>query len=367
MSVAKKIEKVVIHCGDLNNIGDFILLISTIQSLREIPALRNAKFFYYVWTSIPEDKKLELEKIGVDLLNGKTFYSFTILNRQTLTVWGGGQLFRENGSIASMIATLLRSILSNLSGSRLAILGCGISNVKGWRRAIYREVVKSSFVITVRDKTSFDRANAWFGAKGVLTEDIVHTNKSLYDALSKNSLRNRIIVSLCKDESEGRRFSDSQCIEILKKATPLLRIDSIDIVAHDVRESMDLGVAREFSQALQKNGVASNYKALNTIKDVIILYETSSLVITNRLHSAIFGLISGARVLILDDGNKKLQDFASTYELELLKLNKDNPIDIERALQLSDHKHSNQNLHKKLAIAAARSTENFKVLESMLN
>ena len=316
-------RNVVIASGDLNNIGDFALLMQCVEGLRRLGL--TSPIFVRQWVTPPPEILRELRGAEVGVLSGKDIPGSLSAARGGLVMVGGGQMVRDNASTKSLALLATMMELARHTGGMSAVLGCGVSRLtRTPHRLLWRRMLSSASVLTVRDDASLAQVESLCGqaAKPVLTADLVFCPTSLHTALARSTGSGPIIVAPCDDASEGRRIDIAALAQLSIAAAQALDTSEISLVAHDSAPRMDPVVCRTLDQEIRSRAPSITVKhvASNALADYTNVYAGASLVITNRLHATIFGLLARKPLLIIDDGGAKTLAAARHFDIASVKL-----------------------------------------------
>ncbi|MDR3257023.1 MAG: polysaccharide pyruvyl transferase family protein, partial [Endomicrobium sp.] len=142
-------------------------------------------------------------------------------------------------------------------------------------------------LLTARDDTSYNRMKEYFfNNKVIRTEDIVFSSEYGYYAYEEDLNKNPLILFILRSDRE--KSINSETIAHIKK----LFAKNVDIDYTD----MINGTFFENTGFLHASAV---YNKLNEI-------YRASLVITDRLHAAIFAILTGTPVIVFDNSYNKI-------------------------------------------------------------
>jgi exopolysaccharide biosynthesis predicted pyruvyltransferase EpsI len=174
--------------------------------------------------------------------------------------------------------------------------------------------------VLVRDAASERNAIALVGADRVrLTADMAFVPSSLHRRAADGQHRaDLVLVAPCIDDSEGRTIDGPAFPALMEEIAAALPGIPLAFVCHDPRPDMDeraaaLLVARH---KLTARSATHGYDLSKLLDD----YHHAALVVTNRLHAAIFAMLAGRPVLIIDDGNTKTAAAAARFHVPVLSL-----------------------------------------------
>ncbi|MFL0413501.1 polysaccharide pyruvyl transferase family protein [uncultured Sphingomonas sp.] len=305
---------VMFYCGDLCNLGDLALLL---QNLEHLPS--GSVAYVRRWNPLPPEIVRQVNAAGGRLVDGRGILSFIRLASTCDVVIGGGQLVRDNVSLASLIAQYAGARAARARGGRVTTRGLGVSALRDpRRRTIWRALLRLAEEVRVRDSASAANAIALVGKERVRqTADAAFMPGRLNQrAGSEPQARDRIIIAPCIDRSEDRATTAASITDIVNAARAQRPADQLLFACHDPRPGMDRDAAEQLISAsrLESARISASYD----LDALLSEYRHASLVVTNRLHAIIFALLSGCAVVVLDDGNAKTQFIAERFGLPLL-------------------------------------------------
>lgn len=298
-------------CGDLCNLGDLALLTQNIE-LRHNPEQR---FFVRMWASLPNEIENIITSAGGSFVQGRNLFGSLIKAARCDIVIGGGQLVRDNSSLIGVFFLLLCCITCRLTGGKITTRGLGVSKLSRPRSYLYRIILSLTERINVRDRSSFENIKAILPDADIsLTADMLFhpTNLSRKIQINKESSSQSILVSPCIDASEGRTIAGPNFVQLVAAAQRALPGAKLILVCHDIRAGMDGDSARRL---IEQFDLAADIHDAPSLDELIQLYKSASLVVTNRLHSLIIALLTGAPVLVVDDGAKKIDYIAAEFDV----------------------------------------------------
>ncbi|KQO91410.1 polysaccharide pyruvyl transferase family protein [Methylobacterium sp. Leaf91] len=316
-------RNVVIASGDLNNIGDFALLMQCVEGLRRL-GLTNPMLVRQ-WVMPPPGILQELRDADIGVLSGKDIPGSLAAARGGLVVVGGGQMVRDNASTSSLALLAAMMETARRTGGMSAVLGCGVSRLTRMpHRMLWRRMLSSASVLTVRDDASLAEVEGLCGraAKPVLTADLAFCPTTLHAALARSTGAGPIIVAPCDDASEDRCIDIAALARLSISAAHAFDASGISLVAHDSAPRMDPVVCQALDREIRSRApaITVNHVASNALADYMNAYAGASLVVTNRLHATIFGLLARKPILIVDDGGTKTMAAARQFDIATVKL-----------------------------------------------
>lgn len=322
--------KQIFLCGDLHNLGDLKLL------LQNLALTEGRGGDVRFWAPLPAAIVKQVEAANGRLVSGKNILSFMRRAYGAQLVFGGGQLARDNVSIASLTGLLLAVWSAKLGGGRLGTRGLGISAIRTpLRRLLWKAILSASAIVNLRDQASAKNLRDLLPQKPFsVNADMVFLPTSGARWLKESaSLQKWIIIAPCADESEGRSIEGASLDAAVECALQKCPGAKLLIACHDPREFMDKAVALRLLERWRDRDI----KVLESyeLEPLVSAYKDAALVLTNRLHSLIFGLLSGAPVLPIEDGTSKVQVVAEEFALPVLSKNQETDIAdyVDRAIQ----------------------------------
>lgn len=298
-------------CGDLRNLGDLMLLL---QNLSPEVSGNNGEARIRRWQPLPDEIVRQVEHAGGTLVDGRNLLSYAWQCRGSAMVIGGGQLVRDNVSLRSLAGLALAAASVTLSGGRISARGLGVSHIRSRpHRILWRNVLRRCSTISVRDRASLQHlAELLPGAQVRHTADMVMLPTSATADLRQGGVsRDCIVVAPCIDAGEDRLPALESVERLVTAAHAALPLLSIVVACHDPRPDMDLAAAHAIARRCDP--LALSILAGYDLSELVSLYRRSRLVLTNRLHSMIFGLHAGSAVVLIDDGNPKLHEVAHRF------------------------------------------------------
>jgi polysaccharide pyruvyl transferase WcaK-like protein len=305
-------------CGDLNNFGDLALLFQNLTFARG--ASRPALVRY--WNALPSGIIAQVKAKGGMLIDAKHTLAFLRKASTSDIVIGGGQMIRNNIGMKALCTLLLAVIVVRLCGGNVTTRGLGIGTIKSpLRSKLWRTILNRADKVRVRDGRSQKAARPLLAPHGLIvqTADMAFMPSSLHDQLHEcPGIRQHIIVAPCDDSSEGRCFGGPLLGPVINALHRELPDASLSFVPHDIAPGMDVPVCER---------LAAEYATLNsrmflpdTLEELLKHYSRSAAILTNRLHAAIFGILSGRPVIVADDGTGKLLALAEMFDLATIDL-----------------------------------------------
>lgn len=284
-------------CGDLNNLGDLALLLETLR------LAQGRRTLVRQWSSLPTGIIAQVQRAGGTVLDGRRLFSCLSEARRCDLIVGGGQIVRQNTSLRALFYLTLIATAVRWSGGVIRTQGLGISHTQGLRAWLWCVILKWADVLNVRDEASWRRAVQLCPRTVVRkTADMVLQGEI---AALANEARTEpaIIVALCEDASEDRGANQERLLALLSEAQRRFPDAMLLGAVHDLRPGADeTALAR-----LRSSGVGiRQFDAGGDLGSLLAIYRDARLVITNRLHAGLFASLFGRPVIVLDDGNDKL-------------------------------------------------------------
>ena len=363
-------KRAIISSGDLHNVGDLALLLQCAHGLRDMVGIQD--ILVRQWASMDAGIREQLVERRIELLAGKRLVAAALKSVRALTIIGGGQMARDNASLKSLSALNAMMRISNATGGASAVIGCGVSDLKQPRHAkLWRGMLRRAALVTTRDETSRRNA-AGIAGPGVrvdLTADLAFLPSPLHDALQAQADgAPAVVVAPCMDASEHRRVDVSALAGAVGALADALETRRIVIVAHDARAGMDPLVCAQTQAAIRaaRPDLDVSIVASFRLDDVVRVYRSAAVVVTNRLHAMIFALIAGKPVLALDDGGAKTADAARRFDAPSLPV--DGAISTETIGRIARERVSGPSENRRGALAEAMrlSALNFTALRAAL-
>lgn len=312
-----------IVCGDLNNIGDLLLVLQNLHFDGPGSIVRR-------WGPLETAVEEQVRALGSKILPGRNIVLFAYRCIGRDLVIGGGQLVRDNTALRSLIGILLAALAVRSSGGRVTTRGLGVGRLhSGSRKILWRLILRMAEQVNVRDQVSERHARSLVSAKinVVRTADMAFLNTVTKDKLfgQSNTTRNRngIVIAPCIDRSEGRTLMGSALDALLFAAQARALTDVVSIACHDPRPGMDLDAANLLIERYPT--VQLVLARSHTLPDIAELYTHAELLLTNRLHAMIMAAHAGTPVIALDHPEGKLTFYGN--KLNISVIDPDAPMD----------------------------------------
>lgn len=287
--------------GDLHNLGDLALLLVNLDEARR----RGRPALVRRWGPIPKAIARQVEAAGGTIVDGRAPISMLRIGLRSDLLIGGGQIVRQNTSLRALAYLVLLTLAVRLGGGRIATRGLGVSETHGLHRLLWRAVLGSCASLNLRDRESLARSMElapWVRSR--LTADMVLSGDLPARAVRRSCPDPSIIVAVCEDASENRSVRDAALHDLLGAARARWPGVPVRAVIHDLRPGAD----REFLMRLLGNDPEVLIDDAGAdLGELLAIYRDAKIVITNRLHSGLFGTLFERPVVVLDDGNGKLR------------------------------------------------------------
>lgn len=297
----RRARRALIYCGDLANVGDLAITLSTIAALRREDAAE--EILVSQWRAVPSDVVRQIEDAGAGIVPSKALGRALAMSVGALHVIGGGQLVRENQSRAALGLLFARTGIGRLTGGRVVAVGLGVSPMgHGAAAWLWRRILKGCEAIAVRDAGSRAHVAALTGRDPVVAADMVFLGENWSERRAVGAPRRRIVIAPCIDSSEGRRIPADHLRTLIDCARRRWPDSQITFALHDAGERQDAAAAREIADALD----LGPHALVDTLDlDAFLgVYAEASVVFTNRLHALLFAVRSASPVVALNDGGK---------------------------------------------------------------
>lgn len=308
-------------CGDLHNLGDLMLVLQNLSpTVLPDPGITRIR----TWQALPGEIVRQAELAGGTLIDGRALLAYARQCRGSDMVIGGGQLVRDNVSLRSLAGLALAAVVIKRSGGSIATRGLGVSHIaSAARRYLWRVVLRRCDTLNLRDRASMENVRKLLPqAAPRLTADMVLLPTSANRALGASQVeRDTIILAPCIDPGEDRLLELERIEQLLTDAKDALPGCRIVVACHDPRPGMDLAAAREIAAFCGR--LELSISAGYDLGELMRLYGRSQLVMTNRLHSMIFGLLAGSAIVLIEDGNPKLRDVADAFGVPKVRRGQD--------------------------------------------
>lgn len=321
-------------CGDLWNLGDLALLLQNLEIARS----SGRRAFVRRWAALPGEIEAQVEAAGGVFVDGRNPAKLLPVARRSDIVIGGGQLVRGNVSRKSLASLVAAVLATRAGGGRVTTRGLGVSPVgSGLTASLWRVVLTLAQDVRVRDAASLRNVGRIApGAKVLQTADMAFYPSRLHEHAERSAASaSTILIAPCIDPSENRSLNGPVFPELVRLARARFPGSAIVFACHDGRPSMDPAAAETL---MRLHGIEGRKSAPHDLKSFLQDYKSAEIVITNRLHSVVFALLSGRPVLAVNDGSPKIDAVASAFAVPTIALDAvaDAPEAFDRALAF-DH------------------------------
>jgi polysaccharide pyruvyl transferase WcaK-like protein len=303
-------------CGDLWNLGDLALLLQNLEIARSL----GRRAFVRRWGALPCEIEAQVEEAGGTFVDGRKPAKLLAVARGSDIVIGGGQLVRANVSPKSLALLLAAVLAAKSSGGRVTTRGLGVSPIgRGLPLFLWRSVLTLADDVRVRDEASLRNARQIAPrAKALLTADMAFYPSRLHKhAGSSLGSAPTILIAPCIDPSEGRSLDGAVFPALVELAQARFPQAELVFACHDARPGMD-GEAAD--TLIRRHTLRARKSAPHDLKAFLQDYKSAELVITNRLHSVVFALLSGRPVLAVNDGSPKIDAVAQAFSVSTVRL-----------------------------------------------
>jgi polysaccharide pyruvyl transferase WcaK-like protein len=337
--------RAVFICGDLHNLGDLKLLLQNLA----LTEGRGGVVRY--WAPLPPAVVRQVEGAGGVLVPGRAILRFARMAFGARVVLGGGQLVRDNVSIAALSGLLLAVLAARAGGGRLVTRGLGVSDIRSPpRRLLWRAVLSFCASVRLRDEASVHNlARLAPGKAHAVHADMVFLplppESPPPDA--EPPARQWIVIAPCGDGGEGRAIEGPALDAALDEAMRALPGARVIVACHDPREGMDKAAAARIKARWPAVEVHAGYE----LDALTGLYRAAALVLTNRLHALIFAILAEAPVLAIEDGTAKVRAVADRFAVPMVARGTPEPGRVAEALAFD--RACRQAIRRELGVRAA--------------
>jgi polysaccharide pyruvyl transferase WcaK-like protein len=305
-----------ILCDALINLGDLALLGQSIM----VGRADGRQVHVRQWAPTPPLIARQVQAMGATIISGRRMGAMLRLARGCDAVIGGGQIIRDNVTPASLLAMAMTLMAVRLGGGRVSTWGLGVSVVRrAPLRLLWCIIMGLCDRIRVRDTLSQANAQALFGAGKIdLTADMAFLPGALHDGLAFSGERSTILIAPCIEGSEQRSIDGARFPTLLACLKERLPHAGIVIACHDPRADLDAGAA---DLLMARYAMAGAVKlADGQLASLSRAYAQAGVVVTNRLHASIFALLSGAPLLVVDDGSDKMAALCAAFAIPAIRM-----------------------------------------------
>lgn len=309
-------KNVIYICENPDNIGDLLLVFQN----REIDKDAYQKHFLFCW-NLPSKSVLSFLTLSeCEILEGKSFLRNILVAKGCDIVIGGGNIVRNNSSLFCVLAYLSLVLVSNIFRNSIFTRGLGAGVVRGRvKRFLYRAILNQAVQVNVRDEFSRSRVESLGKAIGsVVTADMAFFPTSLLQA-SIGRDRHNILLAPCVDISECRTVYGSRFDEFLRVLKSEFPGSTIYALSHDLRSGADVAVCEDLFRKFPDFIVPIT--KFSNLERFASYYSSTSLVITNRLHAIILGILTDTPVLVVEDDSGKNDWIAESFHIPRVNMN----------------------------------------------
>jgi polysaccharide pyruvyl transferase WcaK-like protein len=222
---------------------------------------------------------------------------------------GGGQLIDGGGGVKVPGLILALALASRATGGRLAIGGVSTARLESpaVRRA-FGLLFRLADRIVTRDEASLGDIAAIAPSSAGKSESQADLVFGMRDAFAGGApAAERETIAFAVHRATKFRLSDADETEafLRRLAARLQPGQRVAILAHDRRETWDLGLARELAARIGSDRVFPH--AFASAEECIAFYKTVRTAISVRMHPIILGACAGAFCVPLQ-GSRKVAD-----------------------------------------------------------
>ncbi|AOR78116.1 polysaccharide pyruvyl transferase family protein [Novosphingobium resinovorum] len=344
-----RVRRQVFVCGDLHNLGDLKLL------LQNLALTEGRGGIVRRWAPLPAEIERQVITAGGELVSGRAVLGFARRAFGAQIVLGGGQLVRDNVSIAALVGLLLAIVSARLGGGALVTRGLGVSVIRSpLRRALWQAILAQCGVVNLRDEGSSKNLERLFPgkARAVHADMVFLPTGGAHAIIPGGGPRRWIIVAPCADPSEGRSIEGDALDAVVARALDRLPGAGLAIACHDPRACMDKAVAARLVARWPDREITvfDGYD----LARLVTLYREAALVVTNRLHALIFAILADAPALAVEDGTAKVRVVADRFDVPVLPREGRTAAGACLDAALSFDRLSRRRMRQNLALSAAR-------------
>jgi polysaccharide pyruvyl transferase WcaK-like protein len=315
-------RSILVITDQTKNIGDHLLRLQVLHFLRtrlDSPTLRACE-----WEAVDTDD-LAME------------FPILSMKRQPLRaaasafgadlVIGPGQMIRDNMGVWFLIALSLLVLISRCTGRQSYVVAVSVGKMfSRIHKLLWMIIISLSSRVSFRDSGSLKRAEEIFGPnkKFSKTSDLAFLASPYLSPLaerrgSKATPAPFVIVAPCNDPGEGRFLTTNRAVAIAVAAASAAGCNRVLFVAHDVREDADKKLATDCCTYIREqhnsDAITASCLAPKDIGALVEAYAEAGVVVTNRLHAALLGVLAGKVVFSIEDGSRKLRKFSDEFAL----------------------------------------------------
>jgi polysaccharide pyruvyl transferase WcaK-like protein len=337
--------RVLIYCAAGGNSGDDYILRSLVAQLREID--RNC----HITVACPNS--IDLAKFGCDtrvntfnqlwtfyvgrtwVRNAAVDFSHTLrkFRESSIIIVGGGGLINDQFGVSWLSQWLLAPMIARLLGKRCAAIGIGVGPIRTrLARTLANHGMRFFDTITVRDRFSRSELPAAMQKqlKVTLAVDPAFFGKQI-NAYSRRKVGSKAPIFMLMVP----RF-DTDSNQQVKNFIAALR----DLAGHNM---LALAASSKRELLILRDWVDSLYDGLSRKIDVydgsdfaemIRFIKDASVLITMRMHPAIFAFNVGTRLLTVESYDPKLRSVSQLVGCANVQLDLRSPSDIKVKAEL---------------------------------
>jgi hypothetical protein len=237
---------------------------------------------------------------------------------------GPGQMVRDNLSLASLISIAMLAIVARLTGGVVHFLGVSIGRLDNkLRLSIWRLIASVSSGGWFRDYISEERGRTELGLhdRSYLMGDLLFLEGPLNSALQQPAVTSTLVIAPAYDVGERRIVNPEAMARSAVATAKGLGLNKVVIIAHDIRDTGDFLNAVAVMKAITEQAPDLVCELIRTLDLDIVAekYREARLVMTNRLHALVFGVIARKPLVVFDDGSEKLLAYTQRFGLRLLE------------------------------------------------
>lgn len=310
------VKSVLYICGDLHNLGDLALLLQNL----DVDRSSGKKLFVRRWSVIPDAIVRQVEAAGGEVVFGKSLLQIAKISLKSDVVIGGGQLIRNNVSWPSLISLVMICILARIGGNAVRTRGLGVSKISSrLRKVIYYFIFALSERVNVRDDLSREHALALAPARRITQAADMMFLPTVFRTKFSGRVEpaQDLVIAPCIEKSEGRSIEGAALGVIMAAFSKDIADAHLVFLCHDPRAELDKLAAE---QIIESYDVKTAHLGVGyDLEELVSRYRSAKLVVTNRLHSAIFSVLMGCPVLIIDDGTAKIAALAAMFGIPTVR------------------------------------------------
>lgn len=312
-----------------HNLGDEAILRSMVREIRSKCPSATVSVLIEKQRAL-QDAIDTYEDLLVMVLDRRSFRDVVRAARSEWLLLGGGQVITSRPKKLQAFQMVL-VVLNSFLGGRSAVVGAGVESIDDFlSRSFVRYGLRPVRTFALRDENSL----ALLMSAGVpahklhLTADFVLSDWTPADAEADE----REHVVLAVERSPGYATHDLQTWKDMLDAVRERHRDCVvHVVAHDQRIEFDMGLLCEIEESTQIHPDVRFHRRL-CLDDLYLLYASSRVVYSSRLHPLILGLVGGADVVPVGGRSKVLSLLDSLGASDSL-LSADAPLPLKRVFR----------------------------------